>query len=332
MFTQHIEHLVCTKCHNPLTVKEGLRADTKTIEEGTLSCTSCAATFPIVRGIPRFVPQDHYTQAFGYQWLQHAKTQYDSFTGMPVSENRIRIETKWPAETPGEKILEIGSGSGRFTEQLLKKKAFIASFDASVAVEANYASHGNNPSVLIVQADIYTLPFKDGYFDKLVCIGVLQHTPNPKESIAAIVKKVRSGGHCVMDIYRRHAWYRHMWNTRFWARPFVRGMQPERLYALCSRYINLMWPLACLITHLPYGRSINQKLLVPELMTSGKYRKFSNALHKQWALLHLFDWLNPTYDQPQHIETFNKWLHDAGLTNVETNFGYGGIEGRGTRP
>ena len=326
MFTAHLPHLVCPLCKESLTIESS--AVGERIEEGSLTCLSCRANYPIVRGIPRFVGDIHYTRAFGYQWLQHATTQYDSFTGMPVSENRIRIETKWPEKLEGEKILEVGSGSGRFTEQLLKKGAFIASFDASVAVEANYASHGNNPSVLIVQPDIFNLPFKDEYFDKLLCIGVLQHTPDPKESIISLIRKVRPGGSCVMDIYRKHKWYRHWLNTRFWARPFVRTMKPERLYALCERYINFMWPLACIITRLPYGRSINQKLLIPELMTSGKYRKFSSELHKQWAILHLFDWLNPTYDQPQYIETFHRWLEEAGLTNVETNFGYGGIESR----
>jgi ubiquinone/menaquinone biosynthesis C-methylase UbiE/uncharacterized protein YbaR (Trm112 family) len=331
MFTAHVSHLICIHCASKLNFTDVSVLQKEKIEEGELVCIACKATYPVTKGIPRFVPKDHYTQAFGYQWLQHAKTQYDSFTGMPVTENRIRIETKWPETTPEEKILEVGSGSGRFTEQLIKKKGFIISFDASVAVEANYAAHGNNPSVLIVQADIYNLPFKDGYFDRLVCIGVLQHTPDPKKSIVSIVAKVRSGGSCVMDIYRRHPWYRHMWNTRFWVRPFVKNMKPERLYKLCTLYINMMWPLACVITKLPYGRSINQKLLVPELMSSSKYKKFSNELHKQWALLHLFDWLNPTYDQPQHIKTFHAWLTDAGLSHVETNYGYGGIEGRGIR-
>ncbi len=331
MFTEYIQHLVCTKCKATLSVTDSTNAHAKKIEEGHLVCSLCNTTYPIIRGIPRFVPDDHYTHAFGYQWLQHAKTQYDSYTKMPVSENRIRIETKWPEKLPGEKILEVGSGSGRYTEQLITKGALIVSFDASVAVEANYEAHGNNPAVLIVQADIYNLPFKDGYFDKLLCFGVLQHTPDPKKSILSIVSKVRPGGQCAMDIYRKHPWYRQMWNTRFWVRPFVKNMKPEKLYNLCAWYINFMWPLACLITRLPFGRSINQKLLVPELITSWKYKHFSNDLHKQWALLHLFDWLNPTYDQPQDMQTFHQWLSDSGLINIETNFGYSGIEGRGTR-
>ena len=332
MFTEHIAHLVCPTCKTPLTFDAASDARARKIETGTLRCATCDTTYPIVRGVPRFVPNDHYTKAFGYQWLQHAKTQYDSYIGMPVTENRIRRETKWPEILPGEKILEVGSGSGRYTEQLIKKQAFIASFDASVAVEANYASHGNTPNVLIIQADLHALPFRDGYFDRVACFGVLQHTPHPKVSIEYIVAKVRKGGHCVMDIYNRHSWYRQMWNTRYWARPFVRGMDPQKLYTLCEKYVTFMWPFARRVTKLPFGRTINHKLLIPELMTSkGKYGKFSNELHLEWTILHLFDWLNPTYDQPQYIETFHRWLLEAGLTNVETNFGYGGIEGRGVR-
>jgi len=331
VFIKHLHHLVCISCKADLSIKKRLNFEEIQIDEGDLLCQNCGAQYPIIRGIPRFVAQDHYTQAFGYQWLKHAKTQYDSFTGMPVSFNRIREETKWPDKLSGERILEAGSGSGRFTEQLLKSGAFIASFDASVAVEANYASHGNNPSVLIVQADIYNLPFRDNYFDRLLCIGVLQHTPDPKKTIEIIVEKVRSGGYCAMDIYRRHRWYRHMFNTRFWARPFVRHLAPDRLYSLCSGYINLMWPLARLITRLPHGRSINQKLLIPELITSWRYKNFPESLHKQWALLHLFDWLNPRYDKPQYEATFHQWLEEAGLAHVETNIGYGGIEGRGIK-
>ncbi len=327
MFTNHIEHLICPKCNNSLT----LVTDEKTpkIESGKLTCTSCRAEYPILRGIPRFVSPDHYTQAFGYQWLKHAKTQYDSNSGMPVSERRLQKETGWPEKLTGEKILEVACGSGRFTEQLLKRDALIVSFDASVAVEANYESHGDNPSVLIVQADIYAQPFRDGYFDKSVCLGVLQHTPEPKKTIQYIVNKVRSGGHCVFDMYRKHRWYRQMWNTRFWVRPFVRGMEPEKLYNLCKRYVYFMWPLARIITRLPFGQTINQKMMIPEKMKSGKYRKFSNEQQREWALLDLFDWLNPTYDQPQFIETLHAWLEEAGLRDVQTNIGYNGIEGRG---
>lgn len=329
MFIEHIKHLMCPTCCGVLRLKDATTEPK--IESGMLTCSTCERTYPIVRGIPRFVDNSHYTKAFGYQWLQHAKTQYDSFTRMPVSENRIRIETKWLEETPGERILEVGSGSGRFTEQLLKKKAFIVSFDASIAVEANYASHGANPNVLIVQADIRNLPFPKGSFDKMVCIGVLQHTPNPKETIGLITHMVKPGGSCVMDIYRRHRWYRQMWNTRYWVRPFVKNADPEKLYAYCKKYVTFMWPLARRITRLPFGRSINQKMLIPELITSSKYKKFSDDLHREWAILHLFDWLNPTYDQPQYKETFHTWLTEAGLMNVETNFGYGGIEGRGVK-
>ena len=44
-----------------------------------------------------------------------------------------------------------------------------------------------------------------------------------------------------------------------------------------------------------------------------------------------FDILSPAYDQPQRIETVQEWFDKWGLDNVDVQYGYNGIEGRGTR-
>src|SRR3981189_405747 len=96
--------LVCISC------KTGVLS----AQDNQLLCTNCGATFPIVRGVPRFVPDDGYAKSFGFQWTVHARTQLDSFTGKPISRSRLFSASKWPTELPGQTILEVGSGAGRF--------------------------------------------------------------------------------------------------------------------------------------------------------------------------------------------------------------------------
>ena len=52
---------------------------------------------------------------------------------------------------------------------------------------------------------------------------------------------------------------------------------------------------------------------------------------KEWAILDTFDMLSPTYDDPQKIETVQHWFEEAKLENIEVQYGYNGIEGRGIK-
>ena len=101
----------------------------------------------------------------------------------------------------GKKVLEAGSGAGRFTEVLLDESAAVDSFDYSHAVEANALNNGHSDQLTLVQADIRCMPFvKEGY-DYVICLGVLQHTPSPEESLTYLWEMVRPGGYLVFDHY-----------------------------------------------------------------------------------------------------------------------------------
>jgi SAM-dependent methyltransferase len=300
------------------------------IEDGTLACGGCGMTFPIRGGVPRFVPPENYAAGFGFQWNTHAKTQYDSFNGTRISETRFFGQTRWPRSMAGEVILEVGSGGGRFTEQLASTGATVVSLEYSAAVEANHASNGQRPNVLIVQADLYRMPFPAASFDRVVCIGVLQHTPDVRKSFLALPRYLRPGGHLAIDVYRRPRGIRRLFNTRYWVRPLTRGVAPDRLYRITSRYVRGMWPLARLIGRIPVlGRKINWMLLIGSY--HGMYDLTDDQM-REWAVLDTFDMLAPAYDQPQDVDTVRTWFAEAGLVEVEVHPGYNGIEGRGRRP
>lgn len=327
MRVSHITYLACPHCHGDLVVRSIEHQHGEVLEAAELACVDCLADYPVIHAIPRFVTSDNYAVSFGHEWTIHARTQYDTHCGVNTSEKRFFEETGWPRELMGEIILEAGSGSGRFTEQVASTGAFVVSFDYSMAVEANYASNGTRENVLIVQADIYNMPFRQGFFDKVFCFGVLQHTPNVEKAFMALPPMLKPDGELVVDVYKK-TFARTYLQTKYYARLLTSRMESVRLYERTRKWIDFIWPLSRVIGKIPrLGPIINWRLLVPDYSREGLRGK---AL-KEWAYLDVFDMLAPRYDSPQTIKTVLRWLKKAGMVEVAVNYGYNGIEARGKR-
>lgn len=325
---EHLRLLACPECQGPLSLVREDRRDGAHVMEGALECTRCRTQHPVRGGIPRFVPAENYAAGFGLQWNRHAATQLDSFTGLPLTENRFFADTRWPRQLAGETLLEAGCGAGRFTEIVVKTGATLVSLDYSSAVEANFRSNGHQPNLLIVQGDIYRMPFPRDFFDRVFCLGVLQHTPDVHRSFQQLPLYLRPGGHLAVDVYRRFGWLKQLTITKYWARPLTRRLRPETLYPLVERYVRTLWPLTRWLHHLPYGRNLNWKLLIADY--EGVY-PLSKSLLRDWAVLDTFDMLAPAYDDPQTPETLRRWFEEAGLRQIELGDGTNGVVGRGVK-
>lgn len=327
MKKSHLHYVVCPHCHGNLIVNAVEQQHEDILETAELACVDCQAIYPIIHSIPRFVSSDNYATNFGHEWTLHSRTQYDANSGVNVSEKRFFEETGWSRDLAGEIILEVGSGAGRFTEQVASTGAFVISFDYSNAVEANYASNGTRENVLILQADIYNMPFRPGSFDKVVCFGVLQHTPNVEKAVLALPLVLKPDGELVVDVYKK-TFARTVLQTKYYVRFLTRRMEPVRLYERTKKWIDFVWPLAVVIGKIPrIGPIINWRLLVPDYRREGLRGK---AL-KEWAYLDAFDMLSPRYDSPQTIKTMQRWFKKAGMVEIAVNYGYNGIEARGKK-
>ena len=208
----------------------------------TLVC-SWGCVFQRRNGIPRFVSTENYADAFGAQWKRYRTTQLDSYTGATISKDRLRRcvgETLW-SQLAGKRILECGCGAGRFTEVLLSQGAYVTSIDLSEAVDANQQNFPQNENHRIAQADILRLPFAPQRFDAVLCLGVIQHTPNPEQTIAYLYDQVKPGGTLVMDHYT----YNVSWYTKSAPlfRRYLRRLPSEKGLKLTEWLVNTFWPL-----------------------------------------------------------------------------------------
>lgn len=324
MRAHHVDFLACINCRSALRVGSVEKREAEHILDGTLQCTHCSASYPVVGGVPRFVPRENYAAGFGLEWTRHARTQYDSYSGIPVSERRFFEQTRWPRQMSGQRILEVGSGSGRFTEQAARTGATVVSLDYSYAVEANFASNAGFENVLIVQADVFDMPFAPATFDRLFCFGMLQHTPDAERAFLELPKVVKPGGAICADSYKATL-LRTLLQTKYYVRPFTRQMDPEKLYGLVTRWVDFMWPIASVIRRFPKGHAINWRLLVADYSALG----LRGEMLKEWAYLDTFDMLAPRYDRPQRLSTIRQWGQKAGLEQVEVEFSGHGITLRG---
>ena len=108
--------------------------------------------YTVIEDILRFVESESFASSFGLQWNTFKKAQLDSYTKTRISEDRVRTALQMPLESiKGLKIIEAGSGAGRFTEILLKYGAIVYSFDLSNAVSANYENNMPHENLTIFQ-------------------------------------------------------------------------------------------------------------------------------------------------------------------------------------
>jgi len=275
------------------------------------------ATAPkVVGGIPRFADVDNYSESFGFQWNRFAATQLH-----PHSSERLWRETGWtPAELDGLDILEVGSGAGRFSRVILEEtKANLYSVDYSTAVDANLRNNGRiaPDRFHLYQASVYEMPFADGSFDKVLCLGVLQHTPDFEASVRALVAKAKPDGEIVVDFYPIRGWWTKL-HAKYLLRPFAKRMRHDRLLRLIER--NAGWMIA---THQGLTKvrlhALTRFLPLVDL-EAALPKGLSPEQLCEWAILDTFDMFSPEFDNPQRTDAVVAMFEGAGarISHVET--------------
>jgi SAM-dependent methyltransferase len=243
-------------------------------------------------------------------------TQVDKASKLQISKTRFFAETNWDKEDlTGKNILEVGSGAGRFTQILLDHtNANVYSVDYSNAVEANFQNNGPNERLQLFQASIYEMPFAKAQFDKVLCLGVLQHTPDFEQSVKALIEMVKPGGQLVVDFYGVNGFWTKL-HAKYMYRPFTKKMTHEKLYSLIENNIDWMIKTSLFFSKIGLGKIFNRFIPICDiegtLPTDVPYQQL-----REWCVLDTFDMFSPEYDNPQKIKTVSSWFKKYGMDDV----------------
>lgn len=290
---------------------------------GTLR--SSTASYPIVRGIPRFAGYDdsaNYTGSFSYQWQKWSRIQFDGENvGGPMANYTgamwDRICGTAGKDLTGKVLVDIGCGPGRFIDVARRRGARVIGLDLSGAVEAAQENFAGDPAVLICQADVLHPPVVAAAMDGAYSIGVLHHTPDPREGFRHMAALVKPGGNVAVCVYTKGGYYDFptvkAWRTLFKALWPVLQHRPPLAYAWLAA--NVIQPLTRSIPIL--GQAV--RLLLP----------YCPLPDRRWTLLDTFDSVTPSYQSAHETYEVFSWFKSAGLVEVEpSDWGYTAFHGR----
>lgn len=104
---------------------------------------------------------------------------------------------------PGGRVLDLGAGPGAYTREISSRGLRCVGADYSHNVLLAARRRGGQP---YVQADAYHLPFRNGTFDAVVCIGVLQSLEKAADALGEMARVLSPGGWLFLDGLNRFFW------------------------------------------------------------------------------------------------------------------------------
>jgi SAM-dependent methyltransferase len=277
--------------------------------------TASGRSYPIVRGVPRFVGCEHYAASFGYEWGRWPRVQFESENvGRPMAGHTTRM---WERITgvdagrvSGKRIVEFGCGPGRFLDVVRRKGGTAIGIDLSGAVEAARRNFADDTDVLIVRGDLLRPPFRPGVFDGGFTIGVLHHTPAPAAGMAALARSLRPDAWAACCVYPRGDFYDFP-SLRRWREIH------RRLKGACGYGFALAYSY--------FAAYVLAPLLI-EARRMG-FRDFTDRVERdwlvalrlkdpRWRVLDVFDAMTPDIATTHTREEVADWMRAAGIAGV----------------
>jgi SAM-dependent methyltransferase len=323
----------CPACRAQLSLQNEPVEQDAEVERGQLVCQVCGGAYPIVDSIPRFAPESNYADSFGLEWSTFPQTQLNE-NWQSLYKDRFFRTTDFPQSLFGQKVLEVGCGPGNFTGIILGTGARLFSFDLSKAVEGcrqNSRNWTRRHLLSLSQSDIAALPFAFGSFDKIVCLGVIQHCPDPEKAFSSLCRFLKPGGEIVIDCYQKQPFSRSslIYITKHSLRTITKWMPPRTLLYLVHAGISGAYDVKMALSKIPgVGNTLHRAIPIGKL----KRYNWNPEQMKQIKILNVFDMLSPKYDFPQKLETVRNWIANERLELIKCDLGHNGINAKARRP
>lgn len=143
--------------------------------------------------------------------FERLAARYDAWYAKPVGAWADRYETEAVMRLldvrPGERMLDLGAGTGRHAVELARRGADVVAVDASDEMLRVAGTRVSGTSVRLACADATDLPFPDGEFDAVLAVTSLCFASDPMAVLREAARVLRPGGRLVIgELNSRSLW------------------------------------------------------------------------------------------------------------------------------
>ncbi len=132
-------------------------------------------------------------------WRPLALRLFVGLTG-PGTAEEMRVTLGLLGIKEGDQVLDVGCGPGNYTRRLAQAAGdgLVVGLDASETMVAAAAKRGGRENLAYLRGDASALPFDDGSFDAVCCVGVIHMVEEPLVALAEMARVLAPGGRLVV--------------------------------------------------------------------------------------------------------------------------------------
>lgn len=128
------------------------------------------------------------------EWPEKYDQWFESPIGRLVREYEAGLLLEMARPAPGERVLDVGCGTGVFTLALLNAGARVTGLELSLPMLRRAGNKAAGRPFHMVRGDMRTLPFADAAFDKTVSVTAIEFLGDARGAVAELFRVTRPGG------------------------------------------------------------------------------------------------------------------------------------------
>ncbi len=149
---------------------------------------------------------------------------------------RLQLLVRLAGLEAGQRLLDIGCGSGWLADQFRRAGAAVTAMD--IGLKGVHGARARFPhGVAYHVGDLYHLPFANGHFDALVLSEVVEHLEDVPAALGEAARVLRPGGRMLMSVPYRENIVEHLCihcNQLTPANAHLHSFDREAVTALCQ--------------------------------------------------------------------------------------------------
>lgn len=131
-------------------------------------------------------------------WTKKYDSWFETPSGRFVRNYESALLLELLAPLPGERILDVGCGTGIFTMDILDRGALVTGVDLSLPMLKRALSRTAGTGFTGLCADMYSLPFPDNSFDKVFSMTAIEFVADARAAIVELERVTKRGGSVVV--------------------------------------------------------------------------------------------------------------------------------------